>query len=269
MGYIGEWASNVLPRDYVIALVGGAGGALAVKIIDVIYSEFKRRSEHKESAANVVEKNLDPILKAADDLVGKLFSLQRSDFKSLSLSKSPSNINDEVELTSLFYYFANFWARIQILRQESIYVNLNGTKEGKQLQKFIRTLESRRVRLLDKALQRAIGDSIVIKTGGQTATLTYYEFVENYKHVDRLAYWFDPLYSVFANIHKINILQRILIYVTIIHALLDTLDTKHLYSPKRPAWPNKLTSKNRRELKFRIFGLYLTFVKTPQKYFEP
>jgi hypothetical protein len=252
-------------KEILLAFIAGAGGALSVKAIEL----WIRRSEKKETAKNIIKKNLDPILKATDDLVGKLYSLQRKDFLSMPKKADNHSIEKEIETTNLSYYFANFWARIQILRQESIYVNLNSTTEGKHLQNFIRTLEIKEVRLLDRALQRGIGESIIIKNNnGQLDTLNYFEFVEKYDQSARLKMWFEPLCLFFNNLSNCRSLQRTLVYGEIVHSLLDTLDSKHYYARKRPAWPNKLTKKNRKDLRFRIFKNYLPFVKNPEKYFN-
>ena len=63
----------------------GAGflGALFVKLLDIGYQEFRSRTERKRSARRFVDENLDPVLKAADEVVGKLRSLAGDDFKTL------------------------------------------------------------------------------------------------------------------------------------------------------------------------------------------
>jgi hypothetical protein len=245
-------------EELILALIAGAGGAIIVKLIEL----WIWRSEKKESAKNIIKKNLDPILKAADDLVGKLYSLQRKDFKNLPKEGSPFPIEKEVEPSILCYYFANFWARIQILKKESIYVNLNSTDNGKYLQAFINRLESKSARLLSRALQRGIGESIIIKNDNQLDTLSFYEFHEKYCADERFRSWFEPLQSYLKDPKKGGFAQRILIHGTILNALLDTLDSKHLYAQERKAWPNKLTEKNRK------IGQYLRFVKNADRFYN-
>ena len=55
-------------------------------------------------------------------------------------------------------------------------------------------------------------------------------------------------------------------YGIIIHALIDTMDKKHLVTYQKPGWPNKLSRKSRRELKYRVFNLYLPFVEDINHY---
>jgi hypothetical protein len=52
----------------------------------------------------------------------------------------------------------------------------------------------------------------------------------------------------------------------IVHALIDTLDPHHRTTRERPAYPNKMTRRAKRELIGRVFGVYLTDVKGIQKY---
>lgn len=249
----------------VLALItGGVLGGVIVKLFEMLIA----RSEKRSSAKNILNKNLDPILKAADDLVGKLYSLQREDFRKPPKEGNIFPIEEETETFILCYYFANFWARIQILKRESIYVNLNSTDNGKHLQAFINRLESKGARLLSRALQRGIGESIIVKNNGQLDTLSFYEFHEKCRTDERFRGWFEPLQSHLKDPKKGDFVQKVLVHGTILNALLGTLDSKHLYAQERKAWPNKLTEKNRKELRFRIFGQYLSFVKNARRYYE-
>lgn len=54
-------------------LVAAQGGGLTVKALHIGYQELRRRFERRVSARRYVDGNLDPVLKAADELVGKLW----------------------------------------------------------------------------------------------------------------------------------------------------------------------------------------------------
>jgi hypothetical protein len=102
---------------------------------------------------------LDPLLKAADELGGKLRSHAVEDF--IDFREMPSkdlSPIDLVNLCSTLYLFAQFWARLEILRRESFNADLAQDSQGKVLLRFLRSLESKRVRLVDRAWQRAIGE---------------------------------------------------------------------------------------------------------------
>jgi hypothetical protein len=67
-----------------LQLIGTAvGSALLVKFVDIGYQEVLRRSERARTAARFVDEHLDPVLKAADELFGKLLALGKEDFRSL------------------------------------------------------------------------------------------------------------------------------------------------------------------------------------------
>jgi hypothetical protein len=63
--------------------------------------------------------------------------------------------------------------------------------------------------------------------------------------------------------------QRLLQYGIVVHAMIDLLDPTHSITRARPSMPNKLTTKSWRALNYRVFGVYLTFVKDRQKYIGP
>lgn len=71
-------------------LVAGFLGALIVKLLDYVYHEIRMSSERRRTARRFVNENLDPVLNAADELVGKLRSLAVRDFKTLRRTHSSS-----------------------------------------------------------------------------------------------------------------------------------------------------------------------------------
>ena len=76
-----------------LTLSGGVIGAVVVKLIEWCYQSYRRRADKSESA----DTHLDPFLKATDELVGKLVSLTKEDFKTLytvNPSTIPINNND-------------------------------------------------------------------------------------------------------------------------------------------------------------------------------
>src|ERR1700733_15684274 len=104
-------------------LIGALGGGFVVKLLDVIYSEFRRRNDGKNAAKRFVDGHLAPLLKSADELVGKLCSLATKDFRTMhnlsSHSLKPEENNDFI---SLFYLLAKLWADIEIFRREGLSV---------------------------------------------------------------------------------------------------------------------------------------------------
>lgn len=96
------------------------GGGLTVKVVDIIYQEVRRRLDRTESVTKFLDGHLDPLLKAADEVVGKLHSLATEDFKSLAGRQLNLNSISDNDFGSLLYLFSRFWARIEIIRQEGL-----------------------------------------------------------------------------------------------------------------------------------------------------
>lgn len=250
-------------------LVAAFGGGLVVKLLDYLYQEYRRKSEAKKSAKDLINRHIDPILKSADELASKIRSLAQSDFSKLIRVPVPkdSEFDSWIPYLSIIYLFAQFWSRIQILRLESIFVNLSTDKRGKKLLAFFRALESTRTRLVERAWQRGMGEALLDHTTSGFHTITYIEFVNRFLTQNGIQKWFKPLVSVLSRMNHTRERQRLLTYGIIIHALIDTLDTTHQVTRDRPGWPNKLTIKNKRSLRNRVFRIYLPFVTSPERYF--
>lgn len=249
-------------------LTAAAGGGGFVKGLDYLYSEYTRRSTASQSAKVVVEKHLDPILKSADELVGKIRSLAQKDFKEITVNNSDEKSFGEhnIPTTSILYLIGQFWARVQILRKESIYMDLGASVIGSNLQSFIYTLESNRIRIVDRAWQRGIGESLICYRGNEQDIFTFYEFLGKYNSDSSFRAWFLPIQKQLEKINHKKNRQCFLLYGAILHSMLDTLDPLHRVARKRPGWANKLSKKSRRELQHRVFGVYLPFVSNPHLY---
>src|ERR1700735_1346871 len=59
------------------------GSGLTVKILDIGYQETRRHFERAQTATRFVDEHLDPLLKASDELVGKLLAAGEAGFASL------------------------------------------------------------------------------------------------------------------------------------------------------------------------------------------
>jgi hypothetical protein len=252
-------------------LGAGLSGGLAVKIIDYLYQEYRRHSEAQRSARCLVERHIDPILKSADELVGKIRSLAQSDFRELIRTKVSEDVQleDWFPYLSLLFLFAQFWSRIQIIRIESLFVNLGSDERGKQLLDFFNALEATRTRLVDRSWQRGMGEALLEYTdNNEVRCINYNEFANRFLSSENFKKWFKPLISLLLRLNHTRERQRFLTYGVILHALLETLDSKYLITKNRPGWANKLSTKSKRDLKFRIFRVYLPFVKKSDRYIK-
>ena len=134
-----------------------AGGIVA-KLIDIVVDLVRSNIQIKRTAKNIVDAHLDPLLKSADEIVGKTRSLADRDFSALIKSKDKNEVlKVNPELLSLLYLYAQFWSRIEILRQESLGVSIANDQRGAILKEFLACLESQRIRLVDRVHQKAIG----------------------------------------------------------------------------------------------------------------
>ena len=71
-------------------LAAAIGGGVISTTIEHLYLFFVRKSDAKRTAKEIIDKHLESILKSADDLVGKILSLAKRDFKELIDKKSPN-----------------------------------------------------------------------------------------------------------------------------------------------------------------------------------
>jgi hypothetical protein len=242
------------------------GSAFAVKIADIFYQEIRRRLDRTHAATAFVDEHLDPVLKAADEVVGKLHSLAVEDFKSIAgkdLSLNPVTDND---FGGLLYLFGRFWARVEIFKIESLSVAIARDGRGASLQSFLACLESTKVRIVDRTAQRAIGEVFIKPAPEAGKTIGYVEFIRSIETSEETRRWIEPLASVLRRTHHTDDRQRLLQYGAVVHALVDSLDPMHLVTSSRPSYPNKLTERTRKALRYRVFGVYLKSVPNNAKY---
>jgi len=253
-----------------LGFLGAAlSGGIVVKILDWLYQEYKLRSEADKSAKMLLVKHLDPILKAADELVGKVRSLAQSDFREFTKNSAPTSnkFEDWFPYLDTLYLLAQFWSRTQNLRIESVFVNLSAHKRGKQLLSFFRALEAKNTRLIGRAWQRAIGETLLKYRDDRLIVMTYREFADQFLFDKETQKWFQPLIFILTRMNHTRERQKLLTYGAILHALIDTLDSNYQVTRDRPGWPNKLTTKSKRNLRYRVFRIYLPFVKSPDRYY--
>ncbi len=250
-------------------LTAALGGGFIVKALDIVYQEFRHRSERTSSIQRFVDEHLDPLLKAADELVGKLRSLAEHDFKELRNLKLDAEKLQSSDLSGFLFLFARFWAQIEILRRQGLSIAMGKDDRGKQVQNFLSCLESQRVRIVDRIAQRAVGEVMVERQQGTLDTVSFVDFVKAYETSVDMRRWIRPLITILVRTHHTYERQQLLQYGVVIHAFVDTLDSKHFVTRDRPSYPNKLTRRSWRDLKYRVFGRYLSFVADTAKYLGP
>jgi len=249
--------------SWLTLLASSIGGGVVVKVLDYVRDEYQRRRERTETARELLTRHQDPILKTADELVGEIRSLALSDFAVFRTHQHQpiENVSFDLRRLSALFYFAQFWARVQLLRVESGSIALASDPAGARLQKFLQQLESRAVRVVDRVWQRAAGEAIIVTEGSGRRPMNVYEFSDRYHTQENFRKWFRPLALLLDNSgRQVADRQRVLKYGVVLHALIDTLDAAHIVTVRRDPWPHKLSSAVRKQLAFGTFSQHLPFV---------
>jgi hypothetical protein len=243
-------------------------GGLTTKIAELLFGWVKTSRGEKKAAKALVDAHLDPLLKAADAIVGKTTSLAERDFSLLTpQGKLVSEDTLNSDLIGLAYLYARFWGRIEILAAESLGMSLATDKRGAKLQQFIACLGSQRVRLVNRTSQNAIGEiTTELTASGARRTIGVVEFEKKVGGDASARAWCDPLLQLLSQAHIKAIRQRLLVYGVVAHALVDTLDPKHQSTHPRPSYPNKLSKGSKAEIQRLAFGEYLNKVGAVNNY---
>ena len=161
-------AAAVADQVGLLRLLGaGLLGALLVKVLEIGYQEVRRGSERRRTARRFVDEHLDPVLKVADELVGKLRSLAMADFKTLRARHGSHERNHD--LVDVLYLMARLWASLELFRGGGQTVSVVRDTRGKRLAAFADCLESRRVRIVRRSSQRAVAELALVPGDGGVA----------------------------------------------------------------------------------------------------
>lgn len=263
-----ETGTSTTSNAYEISKLFGAGfvGAMLIKLLDIGYQVVRRGSDQRQTARQFVDEHLDPVLKSADELVGKLRSLAVADFRLLrNLHASQTRNRD---LIDFLYLVAKFWANLELFRSSGQTVSPVRDNRGKQLTAFVDCLEWRQIRIVKRSSQRAVAELALTQTDSGMEVIRYIDFDRRLEKDTEVQKWFAPLERILGRMEHKHERQLLLTYGIIVHAMIDTLDPKHNVSKKRKSYPEKLTTKTREDLRKRVFKEYLKFVKKPQRYLD-
>lgn len=253
----------MIAQDWWALFAAALGGGGTVKLADIAYQEFREWKAHRSTSTKNIDEVLEPLLKAADELVGKLRSLAEQDFT--PLRRPNATTLEDPGFASLVYLFVQFWSQVEAIRLRGMSVSVARSKRGKWTQSFLTCLESRRVRLIDRISQRALGEAVL----ASGRTMNFVEFIKCYDTDPYIKRWLGPLLAVLTNLNRSAERQKVLQYAVVMHAFIDTLDNRHLVTHDRPAAPNKLNRQSWKDLNYRVFAVYLPFVAHRSKYIGP
>ncbi|WP_347838482.1 hypothetical protein [uncultured Draconibacterium sp.] len=242
------------------------GGGVLLEILKLTYPDLKKVFRRRIEAKNIFNKHSELILKSADELFGKMYSLAKEDFRIFTHYNSQT---DEMNKIYILYLFGSFWASLGILKQESSFVNLARIKKGKRLLMFVTSYESKKNRILERSYQRAIGESVISRESNELKIMSLYDFTNEYKKSNSDIYKIvQPLEASLFQTGIKEHRQKFLLFGIIIHSLIDFLDKNHSVARDRKPYINKLSQNTKSQLELRIFNHYLPFVKDAKKYYK-
>lgn len=253
----------MLDSNLLTLFTAALGGGFVVKLLEVLYQDFKEWRVSRSDHSRDIDKNLAPLLRAADELVAKLRSLAEQDF--LPIREADLTKLDQPGVGSVVYLFVQFWSEVEIVRFRGLSSQIAKSRRGRRTQAFLRCLESRPQRLIDRISQRAVGEAALI----DSRTMNYVEFMKSFDSDPYVRRWLAPLLKALEALKTADGRQKVLQYAVVVHALIDTLDKNRLVTRDRPAIPNKLNKRSKRDLHYRVFGVYLKFVRSRAKYIGP
>ena len=254
--------------EWIRVLAAALGGGLVVKLLDLAYQEIRRRSDRSHSARRLIDHNLGPVLKAADELVGKIRSLTDDGFKSIHRLDPNADRIENHDFSSLLFLLARLWANIETFRREGLAISVVADERGRQFQCFMDCIESRRVRIVDRISQRAVAELMLAggSGDGRGEMCSFIEFVRKVENDPEAQRWVEPLKHFLSRTLHTSVRQKLMQYGVIVHAMIDTLDPDHQVSRSRPSYPDRLSKRTRQDLKYRVFRVYLEFIPEPRKY---
>lgn len=257
-----------MSETLVSLFTAAVSGGIVAKLIDYPVDWIKYHFGERKSAKALVDAHLDPLLKAADAIVGKTASLADRDFSMPSEGdREALAAGLDPDLIGLAYLYARFWGRINILAEESVGVSLASDKRGARLQKFITCLGSPQVRLVNRTHQNAIGELTTDQSfDKRLRTIGLVEFGKKINEESFAAIWCKPLFELLGRTNIKATRQNLLVYGVVAQALVDTLDPDHHSTHPRPPYPNKLSKAAKQKIEHLVFGEYLKETEAINRY---
>jgi hypothetical protein len=100
------------------------------------------------------------------------------------------------------------------------------------------------------------------------AALPYVELARLYDSDPHAHAWINVPLGILASAGgNKDMRQKVLLYGTVIHGMIGTLDPNHESTKNRRSFANKLSLNSKRDLKFRVFSVYVRGVANAKKYF--
>lgn len=241
-----------------------------IPLLALIYPDFRKSITDWYKAKKILSDNLDPILKTADELYGKIYDLAKSDFKQVYKTDLTTISSDTTERIYILYLFSCFFGRIAILRQKNNFSVLAKTKQGRRFTKFLMSFESKtNIRITTRANQRLIGDAMIKQDQGSIQLLTLFEFRNGLLKDSSLKEVILPLDTLLYNSYDKRNRQKILYFGLMIKVLMDYFDGKNrITKPRFKGFENKLSVSTKNQFIYKTLKLYLPFIQDRLRYIK-
>ena len=128
------------------------------------------------------------------------------------------------DLGNLVYLLAKYWANIEVLRYRSNGFSIGDDERGKLFMSFLNCLESKAVRIAKRKSQRAIGELMLEREGDKINMVLYREFCDRISENEDSRLWLNDIMSVLLDLKSTVNRQRVIVYATVLHAMLDSID---------------------------------------------
>ncbi len=246
-----------------------SGGA-ALQLLKIFWPDIKKPVVERIEAKKSFYNGVAPLLRVSSELYGKMESLAKEDFSSFI---NPKNSNSkDPEHNKLYFYFllAQFWAHLEYIRLESQYISLSKIKKGKELLRFIDTAEARNYRIIDRSIQRIIGECLIANKNQKFRVMTLSEFLDELESPEsKLKKWIDKLDSEFSLLKNKDkkFRQTVLTYGIIAAIIIDHFDPEYKAVRRRKIYKNKLSESSKKLIKDNLLGHYLKFIKNDWKFY--
>lgn len=246
--------------DTILSLI--TGGALW-ELLKSVVPEFKDRFDRYLQARKELYSHIDPILKASDELYGKILSLSKEDFNTFINPENSNSENVAQNKLYIYYLFAQFWAQLERFRIKNQYYSISRFKKGRQLLLFLETFESRSFRLLDRPVQRIIGELLIEHSTTNFNVMSLSQF-SNYleSSESNIKLWISQLENKMMATSEKAERQRVLLYGTIMALLINHFDSKSKMIRKRKIYWNKLSINSKELMKNVLLKKYIHFIST-------
>lgn len=157
---------------------------------------------------------------------------------------------------------------MEYIRLKSQYTSLTQIKKGRQLINFIETIESRHFRILDRSLQRVIGEILIEGATPAFRVMNLNQFIKNYDDTESEIYkWAKKIEDKLNSTNDKKVRQRILVFGVIVAVLIDHLDPGHKIIHPNQIYKNKLNPTSKNIIRGNLFRHFLKFVKNKEKYY--